>query len=140
MTYEVTLKPSGKQFFVESGWTVLDAATQAKITLSHSCRDGSCGECKSRLLKGEVDQSNNSDGISEKELAEGYILTCVAKPVTDIEIESTYYHELDGIEPALFPCKVENIEFPAEKIAILRLRLPPNSDFKYLPGHPGMSL
>ena len=134
MTYEVTLKPSGMQFVVENGRTVLEAATQAKITLSHSCRDGSCGECKSRLLKGQVDQPSNSDGISEKELAEGYILTCVAKPTTDIEIESTYYHELDGVEPAIFPCKVENIGFPTQNIAILHLRLPSNSDFRYLPG------
>jgi CDP-4-dehydro-6-deoxyglucose reductase, E3 len=134
MTYEVTLKPSGKQFVVDSECTVLDAATQGKTTLPHSCRDGSCGECKSRLLKGQVHQPKNLDGISEKELAEGYILTCVAKPATDIEIESAYYPELDGIYPALVPCKVEAVDFPAHDIAILHLRLPPNSDFKYLPG------
>ena len=134
MIYSVTLKPSNKQFVVENECTILDAATQAKITLSHSCRDGSCGECKSRLLKGRVDQPKNLDGISEKELADGYILTCVAKPATDIEIESTYYHELDGIEPAIFPCKVEDIDFPAQDIAILHLRLPPASRIQYLPG------
>ncbi len=134
MIYSVTLKPSGKQFVVDNECTVLDAAMQAKITLSHSCRDGSCGACKSRLLKGRVDQPKNLDGISEKELADGYILTCVAKPATDIEIESTYYHELDGIEPALYPCKVEGIDFPSKDIAILLLRLPPASRLQYLPG------
>ncbi|MCF6239515.1 MAG: 2Fe-2S iron-sulfur cluster-binding protein, partial [Candidatus Marinimicrobia bacterium] len=132
--YEVTLKPSGKQFVVENETTVLDAAAQAKITLSHSCRDGSCGTCKSRLLKGQVDHPGDLDGISEDERAEGYILTCVAKPRSNVELESSYYPELDGIEPAIFPCKVENIDFPAQGIAILHLRLPPNSDFRHLPG------
>lgn len=134
MEYEVTLKPSGRQFFVKSECTVLDAAIQEKISLSHGCRDGSCGECKSRLLKGRVNQPKKMDGISENELAEGYILTCVAKPKTDVEIESAYYHELDGIEPALFPCKIKNIYFPTSDIAILHLGLPPSADIKYLPG------
>lgn len=134
MSYEITLKPSGKQFFIENENTVLDAAMQAKITLPHNCRDGSCGECKSRLLKGQVEQPNNLDGVTKSELAEGYILTCAAKPSTDIEIESTYYPELDGIVPALVPCKVDSIDFPNSDIAILHLRLPPNLKFNYLPG------
>ena len=134
MTYEVTIKPSCKHFNVDDGSTILDAAVHAKINLPHSCRDGSCGTCKSRLLMGQVSQPENMDGISRDEMAEGYILTCVAKPTSNIEIESTYYSELDGIEPALFPCKVEKINFPAQDIAVLDLRLPPNSDLRYLPG------
>lgn len=134
MTYGVTLKPSGREFVVEDESPILDAAIQAKIHLPHSCRDGSCGACKSRLLKGEVNQPESLEGISDKELAEGYILTCVAKPLTDIEIEATYYSELDGIEPGISPCKVQSIDFLAKDIAILRLRLPPGSNMKYLPG------
>lgn len=134
MVYKVALIPSSKDFVVEDGRTVLDAASTENITLSHSCRNGSCGVCKSRLLKGRVDQPENLDGITEDELAEGYILTCVAKPTSDIEIESVYYPELDGIEPAIFPCKIDSIEFPAQNISILHLRFPPNAMLRYLPG------
>lgn len=132
--YTATLKPSGKQFTVDTERTILDAASQAKIHLPHSCRDGSCGACKSRLLKGQVSQAGNHDAITDEELAAGYILNCVAKPTSDIEIESTYYPELDGIESCIFPCKVVDIEFPAQDIAIMHLRLPPNSDFRYISG------
>ncbi len=84
MAYGVTLNPSGKQFIIEDECSVLDAATQANIHLPHSCRDGSCGTCKAKLLKGEVKQPESLGGISAKELAEGYILTCVAQPMSDI--------------------------------------------------------
>ena len=134
MSFEVTLNPSCKQFNVEDGLTVLEAAMQAKLNLPHSCRDGSCGTCKCRLLSGQVKQLENMDGLGDDELAEGYILTCVAKPLSDIEIESTYYPELDGIEPSLFPCKVEKISFPVNDIAVMSLRLPTTADFNYLPG------
>ena len=134
MTYEVTLKPSSKQFVVADDCTVLDGAAQAKVNLPHSCRNGSCGTCKSRLLNGQIDHPGSLDGITADELSAGYILTCVAKPKSDLEIESTYYPELDGIEPILLPCKIEAIDFPDSDIAILYLRLPPNSNIRYLPG------
>lgn len=134
MAYFVTLNPSGKQFINEDECSILDAATQANIHLPHSCRDGSCGTCKSKLLKGEVKQPGSLGGVSDKELAEGYILTCVAQPRSDLEIEASYYTELDGIEPAIFPCKVASIDFPAEDVAMLKLRLPPGSNMKYIPG------
>lgn len=119
---------------VEDETTILDAVIQTKVNLPHGCRDGSCGACKSRLLKGQVNQPRNLDGITDEESAEGYILTCVAKPTSNNEIESTYCPELDGIEPALIPCKVDSIDFPVQDIAILRLRLPPNSEIRFLPG------
>ena len=90
--------------------------------------------CKSRLIEGNVNHPKNLDGITDEELANGYILTCVAVPTSDIEIESDYYPELDGIDPVISPCKVNSIEFPAHDIAILNLRLPPTSNMKYLPG------
>ena len=134
MSYNVMLAPSGKQIVVEHETTILDAAVRDRIGLPHGCRDGSCGQCKSRLLTGHVSQPKSLGGISDEELAEGYILTCVAEPTSDIEIESTYYPELDGIEAALFPCKADSIDFPVPDIAIVRLRLPPNSEMAYLPG------
>jgi len=134
MEYEVILKPSGKQFVVADDCSVLDGAAQAKINLPHSCRNGSCGACKSRLLKGQIDQPVSLDGITADELTAGYILTCLAKPKTNLEIESAYYPELDGIEPVLLPCKVETIDFSDSDIAILHLRLPSNTNIRYLPG------
>lgn len=134
MTYTVTLNPSGKAFNVDEDGLILDTAIQANIHLSHSCRNGSCGVCKSKLLKGKVDHPENMSGISSAELDDGYILTCLAKPMSDLEIEANYFAELDGIESGTFPCKVSSIEFPSEDIMILKLRFPPNAIMQYLPG------
>ncbi len=134
LEYTVTLKPSNKQFITHNKCTILEAAKQARIILSHSCRDGSCGKCKSRLITGKVEHPNEIDGISEKELVEGYILTCIAKPASDIEIESRYFPELNNIVPVLTPCKVDSLTFPSPDIAIMILRLPYDMEFKYLPG------
>lgn len=134
MVYEVTLKPSGIRFSVDGESSLLEAAAQSNIKLAHSCRDGSCGTCKSKLLTGEVDQPANLSGVSAEEVDQSFILTCVAKPMSDIEIQANYFPELDGLDPAIFPCKVKEINFPAPDIAVINLRLPPGSNFKYLPG------
>ena len=40
-----------------------------------------CATCKAKLLEGEVDMDLNH-ALSEAELAEGYILTCQAHPLS----------------------------------------------------------
>jgi len=134
MAYTVSLNPSGKVFSIESESFILDTAIQANIHLPHSCRNGSCGVCKSRLLKGAVEHLEGMCGISSEDREDGYILTCVAKPKSDLEIEANYYAELDGIKSGIFPCKVSSIEFPSDDIMILKLRFPPNINMRYLPG------
>jgi len=134
MTYKITLLPSKKEFSADDSTTLLDAALQAKINLPHSCRNGDCGTCKAKLLVGKTEQTDASIGLSAEEKALGYILTCVTKPKSDVEIESGYCPELDGIDPVLMPCKVNSIEFPSVDIAIIKLRLPPNQRLVYLPG------
>ena len=49
MTYNVTISPSGRQFKVDIGTTVLEAALDQGIVLPYGCKDGACGACKSRL-------------------------------------------------------------------------------------------
>lgn len=134
MTFKVTLMPSGKCFASDADMSILDAAKHAKINLPHSCRDGSCGTCKSRVVSGNVNQPADLSGITVDEVGKGCFLSCVAKPLSDIVIESSYCPELDGIESARYPCKVSDIEFITSGIAVLTLRLSPGSKFKFLPG------
>ncbi len=41
--HQVTVRPSGREFSVNTGETVLDAALHAGITLPHGCKNGACG-------------------------------------------------------------------------------------------------
>ena len=71
---------------VPPGATLLEAAGAAGVTIPSLCRAGVCGTCKTRLLSGDVQFS--SDAVDAEELAQGFILPCVAWPVGDCELEA----------------------------------------------------
>ena len=77
----VEFSVSGKQVTCEEDQTLLDTAEQAGITMTSGCRMGSCGVCKHQLVSGEVTHAVEPKCLSEDDLADGYVLPCIAKPV-----------------------------------------------------------
>ncbi len=68
--------------------TILDVALKHNIQLPYSCRGGRCSTCIARCVSGNVKMSIN-DILTDKDLQNGMILTCVAYPESDVEI--TYH-------------------------------------------------
>jgi ring-1,2-phenylacetyl-CoA epoxidase subunit PaaE len=66
--------------------SILQAALHQHIHLPYSCRGGRCSTCTVRLLSGKVKMTIN-DVLTEKDLAEGLVLTCVGYAETDVVIE-----------------------------------------------------
>jgi ring-1,2-phenylacetyl-CoA epoxidase subunit PaaE len=67
--------------------TLLDAFIREDINVPYSCQSGVCGTCKCTLVKGKV-AMNNPQALTEKEIADGFILSCQSVPTTpDIEIK-----------------------------------------------------
>ena len=62
MAFQVTNQKTGHSFPVENTETVLDAAMRQSRAFSYSCRSGSCGSCKARLISGEVDPGDYAAG------------------------------------------------------------------------------
>jgi len=60
--------------------TILKAAKQNSIELPYSCEVGRCGSCAAKCVEGNVWMSYN-EVLTDKELAEGLVLTCVGYPV-----------------------------------------------------------
>lgn len=64
------------------GKTILDAAIDEGADAPYSCRGGVCSTCKGKLLKGTATMTLNYS-LTDKEVEEGYILTCQAHPSSD---------------------------------------------------------
>ncbi|MDA0196743.1 MAG: ferredoxin--NADP reductase [Bacteroidetes bacterium] len=80
----VQIKYDGEEheFDVPFGKSILETALAQNIDLPYSCQSGLCTACMGKCLEGEVDLSD-AEALSEEERAEGYVLTCVGKPLTD---------------------------------------------------------
>lgn len=64
------------------GQKLLDVLLETGIEAPYSCREGHCGACAATLVGGEVDMETN-DVLEPDDLAEGLILVCQSRPVSD---------------------------------------------------------
>ena len=85
----VELLPSGLFYRCGRDETLLEAALGAGIKLPYGCAVGNCGSCRCKLVEGFVTSiSDDERTLSEKDRADGYILTCqsrAASPVIRLE-------------------------------------------------------
>ncbi|MGJ7542103.1 2Fe-2S iron-sulfur cluster-binding protein [Variovorax sp. LT1R16] len=83
----VRIAPGGFEFDAEPEQTLLRAADAAGITLPSSCRNGTCRTCICLLRDGQVRHTIDWPGLSAEEKTEGWILPCVAQPLSDVTLE-----------------------------------------------------
>jgi CDP-4-dehydro-6-deoxyglucose reductase len=133
--HRVTLRPSGLQFEVEDGESVLAAALRQGYVLPYGCRNGACGSCKGRLLEGRIDYGvYQKKALPDEEKAQGKALFCQAKALSDLTIEARTVGAAKDIEVKKLPCRVQKLERLAEDVMVLHLKLPANERLQFLAG------
>ena len=87
--HTVTIVYDDEEFQVKVGpkKAILDAALDMEIDLPFSCQSGLCTACRGKCVSGKV-KMDEEEGLSKAEIDAGYVLPCVAHPLTDdVKIE-----------------------------------------------------
>ncbi len=70
------------------GEPILDHLIEQGLDPPYSCQGGVCTSCKAKCLSGSAELDSNY-ALTDKEIEEGYILTCQAHPKTEV-LEITF--------------------------------------------------
>ncbi|MDA9005421.1 2Fe-2S iron-sulfur cluster-binding protein [Amylibacter sp.] len=73
-------------FEVNSKRPILETLRDQGVDLPFGCKYGGCITCAAKLISGKVDQ-NRQVALNNRQINDGYIILCVARPLTDITIE-----------------------------------------------------
>ncbi|HVS94996.1 MAG TPA: iron-sulfur cluster-binding domain-containing protein [Puia sp.] len=84
---KVVLRAGSERHVFEAKWpkTILQAGLDRGIPLPYSCRAGRCSSCVARCMQGRVRMTNN-EVLTDSDLRDGLILTCVGYAETDVEL------------------------------------------------------
>ncbi len=83
---EVMFNLSGVSAKVAETDTILAAAKANGLNIPSGCTFGVCGTCKVRKTQGDVHMVHNG-GISDDDIAEGYILACCSHPIGNVSVD-----------------------------------------------------
>lgn len=87
---QIRLKVDGvwSEVLVQENVMILDAALEASLDPPYACQSGICTTCRAMLLSGVV-AMEETEGLSNSELEEGFVLTCQCHPLSD-DVEMEY--------------------------------------------------
>jgi NAD(P)H-flavin reductase len=133
--YEIITFPRGHTMIARAGETVLEAALRQGLNLPYQCRDGACGTCKGKILRGSVDYGvYQKDVLTDAEKEEGKVLFCCAKPLSDLDIECDEVDELNAFPVKTLKFRVQKMERAAQDVMLLELRPVGDEQMKFIAG------
>src|SRR5579871_134344 len=85
---KITIHYNKEVFEINAAYpvSILQAALDKNIQLPYSCRSGRCASCVAKCVQGKIIMSNN-EVLTDNDLKNGLVLTCVGYAETDVELE-----------------------------------------------------
>ena len=87
LAFTARIARTGLSFNAPAAMPLLQAAelaTLPELQMTSSCRNGTCRSCICQLLEGQVTYRIDWPGLSADEKRNGFILPCVAYPLSDV--------------------------------------------------------
>ena len=135
MAFKISIRPSGHTFDAEPGESLLHAGLQAGLNLDHSCATGSCGDCRARLLTGEVEPIAHADyRFSDAEMQQGWLLMCCYRAVSDVCLQAHETGSAAEIPEQRIRARVSKVERLQEAVVQLTVRTPRSGGLHFLAG------
>ncbi len=135
MSFQVSVLPSNRSFTVTKDEPILTAGIRQGVAMPYGCKDGACGSCKCKMLEGKVVHGQHQQkALSEEEEAKGYILTCCAKPQSDVVLESRQVTSADAFPIKRMPSRVISLEKKSHDVMVIQLQLPASDTLQYKAG------
>ena len=133
--FQISVAPSGRSFQSQGDETILAAAIRSGVGLPYGCKDGACGSCKCKKLSGSVAHANHqAKALSADEEAAGFVLTCCARPLSDVVLESRQVTDESAYPIKKMPVRVSTLEKKSQDVMQVRLQLPAADTFRYHAG------
>lgn len=123
-----------KVFESPEGASILESALANGLTLEYSCKTGRCGVCIGRVLEGNTAAIQHEESLTPQQREDGFILTCCRQAESNVRLAIEDLPQLQGIQIKTHPARIDGIQQLNHEVLEVVLRLPPNAQFKYLPG------
>ncbi len=87
MMHKITIKNRDNiTYEVDHRKPLLDSLKAKGVDLPYGCKYGGCITCAAKLINGRVNQTAQV-ALNNRQLNKGYVILCVARPVTDCTFE-----------------------------------------------------
>ena len=124
MTTRLSIRQWAAPVELRGRQTLLEAALAAGVPFPHNCMSGECGECKCRVLDGEVEHGPHlPEALSADERAQGLVLACRSRARGPVAVEWLVPERVRQALPPPRHLKVRVTEKTRAAHDVIRLRV-----------------